>query len=121
MNLLMVLLALGFGTPSKASADTITPLQYSTTTAPLIIEAYAVRYGIPAAPIIKTLQCESQFDSQAIGDHGTSFGVAQIHLSDHPGVTKEEALNPYFAIDWTVRQFRDGNASWWSCYRKMLK
>lgn len=100
-----------------AFAGTVAPLPYSVENAPLIIEAYAVRYGIPSEPIIDTLKCESGFNPVAIGDKGTSFGVAQIHLPAHPDITRDEALNPFFAIDWTAQQFKAGKQGMWSCYR----
>lgn len=102
-------------------AGTVSPLAYTVDTAPLIIEAYAVKYGVPAQPIIDTLRCESRFNSDIVGDHGTSYGVAQIHLPAHQDVTKEEALNPFFAIDWTAQQFKAGNAHIWSCYRLLYE
>jgi hypothetical protein len=102
-------------------ADTIAPLQYSTSTAPLIIEAYAAHYGIAAQPLIDTLRCESGFDSNAVGDHGTSFGVAQIHLPAHPDVTEAEALDPFFSIDFAASEFAAGHPDEWTCFRRLDK
>lgn len=95
---------------------------YSTTAAPAIIAAYAAHYGISAVPLEATLKCESQFKADAAGDFSsstmqyTSFGVAQIHLSAHPEVTKEEALDPLWSINWAAEQFAEGNANLWTCY-----
>lgn len=115
-----VLLALHFVTsPTVALADSIAPLQYSTTTASVIISAYAIHYGITARPLIDTLKCESGFNDTAVGDNNSSFGVAQIHLPAHPDITKEEALNPFFSIDWAAREFAAGRANEWTCYRNL--
>lgn len=97
----------------------IPQIVYSTTTAPVIIEAYAVRYGIPAQPLIDTLQCESNFIRTASGDFGTSFGVAQIHLPAHTDISKAQALDPIWSIDWAAQQFKAGKQSMWTCYRKL--
>lgn len=119
LNLFFALISLGFITAPPAIAGTISPLPYTVWNAPVIIEAYAVRYGIPSEPLIGTLRCESGFDKSAVGDKGTSYGVAQIHLPAHPEVSKEEALNPWFAIDWAAYQFSIGNQNIWTCHRQL--
>lgn len=100
-------------------AATLPPLVYSTSTASTIVEAYAVHYGIQSEPLLRTLKCESSLNAKAIGDHGTSFGVAQIHLPAHPDITKAQALDPLFAIDWAAYQFSLGKQNMWSCYKKL--
>lgn len=67
--------------------------------------------------MLNTLKCESSLNPNAIGDAGQSYGVAQIHLPSHPTVTKEQALDPNFAIEWTAQQFSKGKAEMWTCYR----
>lgn len=106
-------------TAPAAFAGTVSPLPYTVENAPVIIEAYAVRYGIEAAPLVATLSCESHMRADAVGDKGQSFGLAQIHLPAHKDITKEEALNPFFAIDWSAREFSLGHQSLWSCYKKL--
>lgn len=119
VNLFLALISLGFITAPPALAGTISPLPYTIENAPVIIEAYAVRYGIPSSSLVATLRCESGFDANAVGDLGTSFGVAQIHLPAHTDISKDEALNPFFAIDWAASQFALGKASMWSCYKNI--
>lgn len=119
MTLLLIFLGLGLGQSTPALAQTLPPVVYSTTTATDIIIAYAVKYGIPAQPLIDTLRCESDFNANAIGDHGTSFGAAQIHLSAHPEITKAEAMDPLWSINWTAEQFAAGHADLWTCYREL--
>lgn len=75
-------------------------------------------YGLSDS-FYNTLKCESNFDPAAVGDQGTSFGVAQIHLPAHKEITKEEALDPAFAINWAARMFAQGDATLWSCYTEM--
>lgn len=119
MPVLLAFLALGFGTPTPALAQQLPQVIYSTSTAEAIITSYAIHYGIPADPLIRTLKCESDFNSQAIGDFGTSFGISQIHLSAHPEITKAQALDPLWSINWSAKQFALGNARIWSCYRQV--
>jgi len=65
------------------------------------------------------IRCESEFNPNAVGDNGTSYGLAQIHLPAHPSVSKEEALDPKFAVGWMVQAFKEGKGSMWTCYRKL--
>lgn len=99
-----------------ARAQTI---EYSTTTASAIVEAYAAHYGIPSIPLVRTLICESNLQDDAVGDMGTSYGIAQIHLPAHPEVSKKQALDPLWSIDWAAHQFSLGHAKLWSCYKKL--
>lgn len=62
------------------------------------------------------IQCESQYNPKAIGDNGTSFGLVQIHLIAHPDITKTQALDPAFAVDFLAHQIALGNGHIWSCY-----
>lgn len=66
-----------------------------------------------------TLACESGWNGSAVGDNGESFGVAQIHLPAHKDISKEEALDPYWAISWAASMFAQGKASLWTCWRHL--
>lgn len=90
------------------------PLDASSTTA--LIRAAAVKYGLNYDHFYRTLRCESGLNTNAIGDHGTSFGVAQIHLPAHPDITRQEAMNGRWSIEWAAEQFATGGAPMWSCY-----
>lgn len=74
----------------------------------------------------RTLKCESagwQNIQSMIpvkgGPNGRedSWGVAQIHLPSHPSITRAQALDPVFAINWTAQQFKAGRAYMWSCFK----
>ena len=90
---------------------------------PLDYENYAaqeaVKIGIDPQRFTATLQCESGYDPQAVGDQGTSLGIAQIHLPAHPNVTSQEALNPIWSIDWAAQNFAK-DPEIWSCYHKLF-
>ncbi len=119
IDFFLIFLGLGFGTVTPALAQTLPPVVYSASTSEDIVVAYAAHYGTPAAPLLNTLKCESSLNPKAVGDHGTSFGVAQIHLPAHTDITKAEALDPLFAIDWAAKQFSEGHQNMWSCYTKL--
>lgn len=82
------------------------------------IDQYSAFYQIDEADFAATLECESGLDPEAVGDHGTSLGIAQIHLPAHPDITKEEALDPDFALDWAAKQFSLGHQTMWTCWRE---
>lgn len=48
-----------------------------------------------------------------------SFGISQIHLPDHPHVSKAQAQDPDFSVEFMAKAFKEGNQSWWTCYRKL--
>lgn len=59
--------------------------------------------GYKAYAMKRTLWCESGFENvqSRIVKNGVrepSFGVAQIHEPSHPTITREQALDPEFAI-----------------------
>ena len=71
--------------------------------------------------ILRVLKCESNFrsiQSEIIrnGVREPSFGIAQIHLPSHSGVTKEQALDEEFSIHWTAKKWKSGFRNW-SCYK----
>jgi hypothetical protein len=47
---------------------------------------------------------ESRLNCQKIGDRGMSFGCYQIHLGYHPNISKEQARDLNFAINWTLNR-----------------
>lgn len=61
--------------------------------------------------------CESSFNPKAVGDNGTSFGLAQIHLPAHPHITKEQAFDPYFALNFMASEMKAGRSWKWTCYK----
>ncbi len=71
--------------------------------------------------ILATLKCESSFNPNAVGDKGKSFGLAQIHIPSWKkhGITKEDALNPEFAMDFIIEQFAIGKQRHWTCWRQL--
>ncbi len=55
------------------------------------------------------------------GQREQSFGLVMIHLPAHPNITKEQAINPEFAIDFLAKNLSLGKGSMWTCYPKPMK
>jgi hypothetical protein len=93
-----------------------------------VITEAAKKYHVNREILYDTLDCESQHfvdikiqsgyrDTSGPNGKEDSWGVAQIHLPAHRDISKEQAQDPVFAINWTAQQFASGGASQWTCYR----
>lgn len=69
-----------------------------------VAQQAASAYGLPLEILDMVISHESSWDPNAVGDQGTSFGLAQIHLPAHPDVSREQADNPTYAIFWTAKE-----------------
>jgi hypothetical protein len=78
------------------------------------------------ARFVATLDCESDgFKDPAIqsqvphkgGPNGQedSWGYAQVHLPDHSDISREQAVDPTFAVLWAAKEFMR-RPEQWSCY-----
>ena len=68
----------------------------------------ADKHGIDGDQMAHTIYCESMFYSIQSGvvRNGVrepSYGLAQIHLPSHKNITKAQAMDPYFAVDFMVK------------------
>lgn len=91
-----------------------------------LITRYAVKYDVNGDVMREVIQCESQYDphvqSRKTYDNGAqeeSYGIAQIHLPDHPQVSKAEARNPEYAVKFMAQHFAAGNHHLWTCYNRI--
>lgn len=73
-------------------------------------------YPKRAERMIEVIDCESDFNPEAVGDNGTSFGLAQIHRPAHPQYSLENIKDPKWAIDFMNEQWEAGRERMWSCY-----
>lgn len=62
---------------------------------------------------------ESTWKADAVGDGGSSFGLAQIHIPAHPHITPEQAKDPEFALEFMVDEFLQGNEWKWTCWKEI--
>jgi soluble lytic murein transglycosylase-like protein len=82
---------------------------------PLYIAETAKEYGInPQLALYITYQ-ESKWNPQAIGDHGTSYGIWQIHNPKQKGLSVEKAKDIYWSTQWAMKTLlEDGSCRQWS-------
>ena len=85
-----------------------------------IIDLASAAYGVATTTLAGVLYIESGYNPNAIGDHGTSFGCAQIHAPAHPDISLDQMFDPWFSINYLAEQISKGNGWMWTGYR-MLK
>lgn len=91
------------------------------------IESYAKIFNINTDRVYATIKCESKFmarqsvilNKKGPNGYENSWGIAQIYLPAHPEISQEEAMNDEYAIGWMMREFSQGNARIWTCYRQL--
>lgn len=90
----------------------------------------AKRNGLNTDHFVETLEDESDGwqniqsnvpDSSGPNGLEDSWGICQIHLPDHPDITKEQALDPAFCIPWAAEQWNAGRYRQWHSYEKLLE
>lgn len=94
---------------------------------PIVIEM-SEKYNVSFIRMMYTLKAESRLLNVQSSCHKTkqnscgntgvreeSYGIAQFHVSTLP---KEQALNPYIAIEQMAKLFSSGEACRWTEYRK---
>ncbi len=69
------------------------------------------------------IYCESEWGNvqskyMKNGKREDSHGLAQIHLPSHPEVTRAEAYDPHYAIDFIVEHVKRGKYIWYAYDRK---
>lgn len=52
------------------------------------------------------------------GELERSYGLAQIHLPDHPHISIEQAIDPDFALDFMASNLSKGRTWMWYCIKK---
>ena len=87
--------------------------------------------GLNVDLFLATIDCENPkwdtiLQSRVIHADGTreqSWGIVQINLAPnaHPEVTKKQATDPHWSIDWMVAQWKAGRAWQWTCYNTIVK
>ena len=89
-----------------------------------LISFYSKKYSVSEKVMIDIIQCESKFivDVQSFhinkdGEQEDSWGLSQIHLPSHPNITKEQAIDPEFAIEFLAKNLSLENAWMWTCWR----
>lgn len=95
----------------------------STSTVRSYVEQEAIAIGVDPNLAISIVKCESGFipqQSQILTEEGEredSWGIWQIHLPDHPTVTREKAMDVEFSTKYSLDLIKKGEANLWSCYK----
>lgn len=92
--------------------------EYST-----LIQKYADKWQISPSLTASIIYCESSNNRYALNDTpGVEFsvGLVQINLLAHKNITREQAEDPDFAINFAAENIAKGKADkmWVNCYRK---
>ena len=92
------------------------------------IETVAKKYKVSSWLMKALIDCESKGSTTVQSYHynngvrENSWGLSQIHLSAHTHITKEEALDPTYAIDFMGKHLSKGREEmWFNCYNKVTK
>ena len=85
-----------------------------------LIRYYSRFYGVDENLMLAVVKCESNFNPQAIGDHGRAKGLWQIWTSLHP-ISEDCAFDADCSTEWAIRQIADGRGSLWTCWRKLTR
>lgn len=107
----------------------IAPLPIKVISIDGLISQSAQEYGLNRLHFYATLDCESDGfrdigiqslipDSNGPNGHENSWGIAQIDLDYHPDISKNEAIDPSFAIDYAAHMFANGQAEQFHCWQK---
>ena len=78
----------------------------------------ATEHGLNVPRFLRVIECESGWNVRAVGDNGTSFGLAQLHnVQTDWGMTKEEAFDPETALETMAKAWVRGLESKWTCWK----
>ncbi len=89
------------------------------------IIAAAIDQGADPIVAVRTLQCESNFQTDVYGDHGLAYGIAQFHEATFNAFKKEQGeplldyRNPDDQIALFARSIATGHGSSWTCFTKV--
>lgn len=87
------------------------------------IAMVAKKYGVQPTLMRSIIMCESSFNQNAVNDNPGveySVGLAQINLLAHTDITKDQALDPGFSIEFMGKHLANGKGQsmWVTCYKK---
>jgi soluble lytic murein transglycosylase-like protein len=87
-----------------------------------LIEKYSLKWQVSPTLTASIISCESGNNpmAHALTEKEDSWGLVQINLKAHLHITKAQATNPEFAINFLTENIAKGNAPqmWYTCYKK---
>lgn len=72
----------------------------------------AEEYGISTTTLFNLIASESNWNPKAVSKTG-DYGLVQINLASHSDITKEQALDPIFSLQWAAQHIKEGQESIW--------
>ena len=66
------------------------------------IQSAAKKYGVPTGLLEGLFSYESGFNTYAVSSTG-DYGLPQINLASHPGISVSQAESPSFSIPWAAK------------------
>lgn len=109
--------------PESPQNDVVFKTQIDTPEA--VIAWYGSLYGFTdemTREAIEIARCESGLNPEAVNIHDSekgSWGLVQINLSAHPEITREMALNKYYASWFLISEIKAGRMWKWSCAKSL--
>lgn len=86
-----------------------------------LVRLFASKYHVSENQMLGTIKGESSLNAKAVGDHGCSIGLSQINLCAHTNITREQAENPIFSIEFMASEFAKGNQRIWTVWRNLYE
>jgi hypothetical protein len=93
---------------------------------------YGNMYDVSQETLFRVIKCENQELNptqqsrlkykegnrwkKPAGSYEQSYGLAQIHLPDHPEVSYSQAIDPSFSIDFMAKNISQGHGEMWTCF-----
>lgn len=86
-----------------------------------LIALKAKEYEVSEKLMSDIIRCESGGKIDAVGDRhlGGSYGLVQIHEPSHPYISREQAFDPEFAVDFLAKNLSLGKGNMWTCFRSL--
>lgn len=84
------------------------------------ISYIAVKYGIENSELMKTIACESSFNSKAKNPHSAASGVAQFMPSTFKMYCKGDYNSAKDQLTCMGIMFKNKQQSHWECWKKYL-
>jgi soluble lytic murein transglycosylase-like protein len=79
---------------------------------------YADLYEVSEEVMNVVVQCESNYDPNALGDKGASRGLTQINRPAHPNISDEQAFDIEFSLDFLAENLSKDKGRLWTCWKK---
>lgn len=78
----------------------------------------ANQYGINKDEMIVTIQCESNFNVTAVGDHGLAYGLSQFHKTTFDSYCKGNYHSAKDQLVCMAQMFSKRMQHHWTCWTK---